>query len=82
MLAVMVMRASRNMAADMPSNAVRRQGKPIKNAARKLRTATGKRVADDHCTQSEHFAAGASPQGMIGTVDVEFFGLPSISLSE
>ena len=30
---------------------------------------------------SLHRGAGASPHGMIGTVDVEFFGDPSISLS-
>ena len=33
---------------------------------------------------SPHFCTevSAAPQGMIGTVDVEFFGDPSISLSE
>ena len=31
---------------------------------------------------SAHFGGGSVPQGMIGTVEVEFFGLPSISLSE
>jgi hypothetical protein len=33
---------------------------------------------------SPHFSIAASlpPQGMIGTEDVEFFGEPSISLSE
>lgn len=33
-------------------------------------------------TQSPHFGAGSLPQGAIGTLDVEFFGLPSTSLSE
>jgi hypothetical protein len=34
--------------------------------------------------KSPHFCTAASPapQGMIGTDDVEFFGEPSISLSE
>ena len=32
--------------------------------------------------KSLHFGAGSVPQGMIGTVDVEFFGDPSINLSE
>jgi len=34
--------------------------------------------------KSPHFciAPSAAPQGMIGTLDVEFFGEPSISLSE
>lgn len=33
---------------------------------------------------SPHFCtvASAAPQGMIGTLEVEFFGDPSISLSE
>jgi hypothetical protein len=33
-------------------------------------------------THSEHFGAASLPQGMIGTVEVEFLGEPSISLSE
>jgi hypothetical protein len=32
--------------------------------------------------QSAHFGAVSAPHGMIGTVEVEFFGEPSISLSE
>jgi hypothetical protein len=32
-------------------------------------------------TKSPHFGAGSDPHGMMGTVDVEFCGLPSISLS-
>jgi hypothetical protein len=35
----------------------------------------------DYSSQSLHFRR-ASPQGMMGTLEVEFFGLPSISLSE
>jgi hypothetical protein len=37
-----------------------------------------------HWIKSAHFCttASAAPQGMIGTVEVEFFGEPSISLSE
>ena len=35
-------------------------------------------------TQSPHFGSGSAdvPQGMIGTLEVEFFGLPSIGRSE
>jgi hypothetical protein len=38
----------------------------------------------DHCTKSPHFstAASAGPHGITGTEEVEFFGDPSISLSE
>jgi hypothetical protein len=37
---------------------------------------------DYFSTQSAHFCTAASwPQGWIGTVEVEFFGEPSISLS-
>ncbi len=38
----------------------------------------------DHSKKSPHFWTTGSfgPQGMIGTVEVEFFGEPSISLSE
>ena len=39
-------------------------------------------VVSPHLTHSEHF--GTSPlvlQGMIGTLEVEFYGEPSISLS-
>lgn len=37
-----------------------------------------------HWMKSAHFctALSAAPQGMIGTVEVEFLGEPSISLSE
>ena len=41
------------------------------------------RLLRDYSTQSAHFATSAvGPHGMIGTVEVEFFGEPSISLSE
>ncbi len=33
-------------------------------------------------TQSPQRGAGSGPQGMIGTVEVEFFGEPSIGRSE
>ena len=54
------------------------------------RVAPAKRVSSgipwfrDHWMNSPHFctAASAAPQGMIGTEEVEFFGEPSISLSE
>ena len=41
-------------------------------------------AAEYHEKKSPHFwtAASDAPQGMIGTVEVEFFGEPSISLSE
>jgi hypothetical protein len=32
-------------------------------------------------TQSAHLATGSPPQGMIGTVEVEFFGEPSMMRS-
>ncbi len=32
-------------------------------------------------SQSAQRGAGSLPQGMMGTVEMEFFGLPSISLS-
>lgn len=35
-----------------------------------------------HFIQSAHRGGASVPQGMMGTVEVEFFGLPSISLSE
>ena len=35
-----------------------------------------------YSTHSSHRGAGLLPQGWIGTEEVEFFGLPSISLSE
>jgi hypothetical protein len=39
--------------------------------------------AEDHCsTQSAHRGGGSDPHGMIGTLEVEFLGEPSISLSE
>ena len=43
---------------------------------------TGSRL--DPFTQSPHFGSGSAdvPQGMIGTLEVEFFGLPSIGRSE
>ena len=40
-------------------------------------------VAGQPSTQSAHFSTlSFAPQGMIGTEEVEFFGEPSISLSE
>jgi hypothetical protein len=44
----------------------------------------GPRVDLDYWTNSPHFCTepSAAPQGMIGTEEVEFFGEPSISLSE
>jgi hypothetical protein len=36
----------------------------------------------NYLMKSAHLAGASLPQGMIGTVDVEFSGLPSISLSE
>lgn len=35
-----------------------------------------------HLTQSAHLGGGSLPQGMRGTDEVEFFGLPSMILSE
>jgi hypothetical protein len=41
-----------------------------------------KPAAAHFSSQSAHFGAGSGPHGMIGTLEVEFFGEPSISLSE
>lgn len=52
---------------------------------RDLFTASHNRAAPTiYWMNSPHFwtTASAEPQGMIGTDDVEFFGEPSISLSE
>jgi len=52
---------------------------------RDLFTASRSRAAPTiYWMNSPHFwtTASAEPQGMIGTDDVEFFGEPSISLSE
>jgi hypothetical protein len=39
-------------------------------------------VAGYFSTQSAHFGGGSAPHGMIGTVEVEFFGEPSMMRSE
>jgi hypothetical protein len=48
-----------------------------------LRRSLGLVAPDYFSTKSAHLGTDASaPHGMIGTLDVEFFGEPSISLSE
>jgi hypothetical protein len=62
---------------------------PSPFAPRQLPAARGARVENVqhgafqiYFSQSAQRGAGSLPQGMIGTVEVEFFGDPSISLSE
>ncbi len=57
----------------------RANSKIIQNSVRFARL----RVVSSHLIQSAHLAGSPTPpQGMIGTVEVEFCGEPSISLSE
>ncbi len=56
----------------------------IHSPGRRLPPASAGSESGAHWMKSPHFCTSlsAAPQGMMGTVDVEFFGEPSISLSE
>ena len=58
--------------------------RPARRACKAVSLGAHLSQASSYWMNSPHFwtVASAAPQGMIGTEDVEFFGDPSISLSE